>query len=1150
MRNTNMKLPIPGEEALFQAAVQLPGPERAAFLDRECAGDPALRTRLNALLAAHDAPDGVLASYAEANRPTITLELLDLPDPAVGLTIGRYKLLERLGEGGCGVVYVAEQTEPVRRRVALKVIKLGMDTREVIARFEAERQALALMDHPNIAKVLDAGTTEAGKSEIRDQRSAIPTGRPYFVMELVRGIRITDYCDRHNLTIQERLDLLIKVCQAIQHAHQKGIIHRDIKPSNILVTLHDGVPVPKVIDFGIAKATEGRLTNATVYTQLHQFIGTPAYMSPEQAEMSGLDIDTRSDIYSLGVLLYELLTGATPFDAKELIASGIDAMRKTIREQEPMRPSTRLAMLSGKEQTTTAKRRGADVPRIIHQLKGDLDWIVMKSLEKDRTRRYETANGVAADIKRCLNNEPVVARPPSAVYRLHKAWRRNRLAFAATTSIAVALFVSAGVSTDQARRAVRAQAEEHRQRTRAEDNERRAIASEEAARRGERETRQRLYAADMVATQQALREGNLGLARAYLRGHIPAQGEPDLRGFEWRYFGEQSEGDQLHTFTGHSNVAYCVSFSPNGRWLASGGWDEKLFLWDVAGRSLLGELKPGGGEIRSIAFSADNRLMAVGAQRDVSVWRMDDARRPALMKRREAREARVIFLPNTFHVIIGQNVSVWGYSFEPSLVEIWDFEEGKTVRTFEDVGARIALSADGTVLFTGVRNRLIHRWDLNGGPSSTKASFDWPLRSLGCSPDGKWLVTTSGEEENAAQLWDGSTLKPIRTLMRHQDKNDIWNVAFSPDNQRVATTHADQLIRVWTLASPSPPLTLRGHGGEVRAACFSPDGNLLATAGADEKVCLWDLGAASQPTAITNVDHDQWRQGPALSSDGKLLAIGGVGATVEIWDLDSIERLQVLTNTSHVLRFSDDDSKLLTLDENVTIKVWDLPTRTLETVAVLTNRVGHFRPVALSPDGTLLVAGSRESDDSSTITIWNVNTGESRQRLRAHHRALWAIFFFPEGETFVTCGEDRATRIWNTSTLELEAEFAGHKDQVFGVALSADGALMATASIDATIKVWDVPARKELLTFKGHRRGVLDVVFNADGKTIASCSDDGSVRFWSLATGREVGGWQGLHQACWAVFSPDGSRLVTVDNTGTARVLNGRYSTLPAHSTD
>src|SRR5881628_3305811 len=342
---------------------------------------------------------------------------------------------KKLGEGGCGIVYVAEQEEPIHRCVALKVIKPGMDTRQVIARFEAERQALAVMDHPNIAKVLDAGATE--------------TGRPYFVMELVRGVPITRYCDENNLPTVERLGLFMAVCQAIQHAHQKGIIHRDIKPSNILVTLHDGVPVPKVIDFGIAKATQGRLTNQTVYTAFEQFIGTPAYMSPEQAEMSGLDIDTRSDIYSLGVLLYELLAGCTPFDATELMASGLDEMRRTIREEEPLRPSTRLSAFTPEELTTTAKRRSTDAPKLIHLLKGDLDWIVMKCLEKDRARRYETANGLAMDLKRHLNDEPVVARPPSTAYRIHKAVYRHKLGFAAGAAVSLALVIGVTVSTTQ-----------------------------------------------------------------------------------------------------------------------------------------------------------------------------------------------------------------------------------------------------------------------------------------------------------------------------------------------------------------------------------------------------------------------------------------------------------------------------------------------------------------------------------------------------------------------------------------------------------------------------------------------------------------------------------------------------------------------------
>ncbi len=411
---------------LFLEAAEIGEPQaRAAFLSEACGKDAALRRRLEALLAADQAagpvpPPPIAAGTGGAEAP--------------GSVIGRYKLLEKIGEGGCGTVYMAEQEEPVRRRVALKIIKLGMDTRSVVARFEAERQALALMDHPNIAKVHDAGATESG--------------RPYFVMELVRGTKITEYCDQENLSTQERLELFVQVCQAIQHAHQKGIIHRDIKPSNILVTINDGVALPKVIDFGIAKATTAqRLTDKTVFTAFEQFIGTPAYMSPEQADLTSLDIDTRSDIYSLGVLLYELLTGKPPFDSKELLQAGLDAMRRTICEQEPLRPSTRLSNLSGDELTTTAQRRGLEAPKLLNLLLGDLDWITMKCLEKDRARRYETANGLARDIQRHLANEPVVARPPSAVYRVQKLVRRNQLLFAAVGAVVLALVLGLGLST-------------------------------------------------------------------------------------------------------------------------------------------------------------------------------------------------------------------------------------------------------------------------------------------------------------------------------------------------------------------------------------------------------------------------------------------------------------------------------------------------------------------------------------------------------------------------------------------------------------------------------------------------------------------------------------------------------------------------------
>ncbi|MEX0741245.1 MAG: serine/threonine-protein kinase, partial [Phycisphaeraceae bacterium] len=407
-----------------------------------------MRHRVEALLrAAENAGDFLeepptgLSGEVDSTR-FVTVIISEKP----GDRIGRYKLLQQIGEGGCGVVYMAEQLEPVRRRVALKVIKLGMDTKSVIARFEAERQALALMDHPNIAKVFDAGATE--------------TGRPYFVMELVRGIKITDYCDQNNLSTEERLKLFTQVCHAIQHAHQKGIIHRDIKPSNILVTISEpGSPgSPKVIDFGIAKATtDQRLTDKTVFTAFEQFIGTPAYMSPEQAMMTSLDIDTRTDIYALGVLLYELLTGRTPFDAKDLMAAGLDAMRRMIHEQEPLRPSTRLSTMLAADLTTVAKHRHSEPAKLGTLLRGDLDWIVMKALEKDRSRRYETATGLAADVQRHLDNEAVTACPPGAAYRFQKWVRRNKLAFAAVAAVTTALVLGIVGSSWQALRATKAE---------------------------------------------------------------------------------------------------------------------------------------------------------------------------------------------------------------------------------------------------------------------------------------------------------------------------------------------------------------------------------------------------------------------------------------------------------------------------------------------------------------------------------------------------------------------------------------------------------------------------------------------------------------------------------------------------------------------
>jgi non-specific serine/threonine protein kinase/serine/threonine-protein kinase len=497
-------------EAIFLAALEKEAPqERAAYVEKACAGQPDLRRRLRELLEAHEESRGPLDS------PPVGLQVithLAAITERPGTVLGPYKLLEQIGEGGMGLVFVAEQQRPVRRRVALKLIKPGMDSKQVLARFEAERQALALMDHPHIARVHDGGTTDSG--------------RPYFVMELAKGVPITDYCDQNCLTPRQRLGLFLDVCAAVQHAHQKGIIHRDLKPSNIMVTVHDVTPVVKVIDFGIAKATGAQLTDQTTYTHFAQMVGTPLYMSPEQAGLSGLDVDTRSDVYSLGVLLYELLTGTTPCAAEALKRAGQDELRRIIREDEPTRPSARLSTLALAELSTVAERRGADPKKLSQAVRGELDWIVMRCLEKDRNRRYESASALAADVQRYLNDEAVQACPPSAGYRLRKLAWRNRRSLVTAGVILGALVAAIAVSAWQAVVAREAQYQAESDRDRAQSAERKSKADQERAQAAER------HAATEAAIAQAvndfLQTDLLGQATTSPLSGQKIEGKPNL----------------------------------------------------------------------------------------------------------------------------------------------------------------------------------------------------------------------------------------------------------------------------------------------------------------------------------------------------------------------------------------------------------------------------------------------------------------------------------------------------------------------------------------------------------------------------------------------------------------------------------------------
>ncbi len=1091
------------EEALFEAALQLPADQRAAFLNQTCAGDAGLRRRVEALLGAFDRAGGFMKQPATPMPP---VALVLPPADEAPDRIGRYKLLEQIGEGGCGVVYVAEQEEPVRRRVALKVIKLGMDSKQVIARFDAERQALAMMDHPNIAKVFDAGATE--------------TGRPYFVMELVRGFKITDYCDQHQLPPRERLDLFIQVCRAIQHAHQKGIIHRDIKPSNILVTLHDGVPVPKVIDFGIAKATQGRLTDQTVYTAFEQFIGTPACMSPEQAEMSGLDIDTRSDIYSLGVLLYELLTGKTPFDAKELLSKGLDEMRRAIREVEPVKPSTRLTqeLVAADVRRRTgeteiphpiAGKESASSRRLLQEVRGDLDWIVMKCLEKDRARRYETASGLATDIARHLNNEPIVARPPTWLYRFQKSVQRNKLAFISASSVlAVIVFalvalsfsnVRLGRERNQKQSALIAARKSEQD---SKDQLFLALRNQAQARRYSRQMGQRfesltaLAAAARIRKEDELRdEAMAALALPDLRRGPAWRATPDrIKGpaFDGAYTQYADADDKgiirIHTVPDNHEVQHFNSsqvtsrmpndfvLSPDGKFLANLEGPSRLRVRRCAdGQSVLREVPE---QCWAIAFSPDSRHLAASQGDQILCF--------DLITGRESRRWQARSKVNWIEFSPDNRTLAACYYTASSEVSIYDSGNGSLAASLPCTTGQYCVA-----------------WH----------------------PEGKHLATGGGA--GSIQLWDVPTQRRLAILDGHAQ--EVTSLSFHPGGALLGSGSWDGTERVWDVASGRQwlqipfPLVVR----------FSGDGRWFGVIGGLKTD--YQLVEVAQGSEYRTLDHRRHVADTApiegdISPDGRLLAMGMMDGLC-IWDLASGRELAHLSigDTLSVL-FQPAGDELLTLQRNA---------RVLQRWTIQTN-LNAASELRLSPSGqmslpfpaTRLASAARGSelavvgDLKGEVAVLDVNSTTAMGPVLSHPMACY-VALSRDGRWMATSGwHSKQVSLWDAAARRLIHQWPSIGASK--VAFSPDNRTLAISDANE-ICFWDLASRKRTQTI---RREVSQypssVAFSADGKLVAMEMTPGVIHVKDAATFRTVARLTDpfADRSSWLAFTPSGTQMV------------------------
>jgi WD40 repeat protein/serine/threonine protein kinase len=1131
------------DEFLIARLFDLSAAERAVLWQRACVDDPALRLRHPELarlfpvgeIAAASAPAGVSLASPPAHAMAGLLEsALGASDhEASGVRIGHYKLLQKIGEGGFGAVWMAEQLEPIRRRVALKIVKIGMDTEEVIARFEAERQALALMDHPNIARVFDAGATAAG--------------RPFFVMELVRGIAITRYCDENRLTAEARLRLFVSVCQAVQHAHHKGVIHRDLKPSNILVTLHDGTPVPKVIDFGIAKAIDKQLTEKTLVTQFHAFVGTPAYTSPEQMEMSGLDVDTRSDIYSLGVLLYELLAGRPPFDPDALVKSGLDAMRRTIREVDPPRPSHRLGTLTEVDRTSVAHARGTDAARLSVLLRGDVDWIVMHCLEKDRTRRYETADALARDVERHLTNEPVIARPPSVVYRAQKLFRRHKLAVVAGAAIAISLVGGLAFSTaflirerSARKRAVVAEASENKLRQQAE-----AARADEAVRAG----RASLALAERFLAEDRTAEGLAHLVRAARSDTTNSGVGPRLiAALVYRSFAEP-----IGTPLENSGSIWWTFYTHGGRRAVS-RTDGRVQTWDLATGRRLQAIELGDGSADDL--SPDRERLAVGGvDGDVDIWDLQTGRRVLGPLHLEQRVRSVRFSPDGRHLATGGDDRV---------ARIWDIASGKLERawTLEFPVNAVIFAPDGQRILTTTLRGPPRVWRLSdGAPITPFLPLTGGSNTGGAfSPDGSLIAVT---DQRGAQFFDAATGAILGERLTHG--GPCYALQFTRDGKKAVTNSDDGTVCVWEVPSGKrllPPFVHDGRvhhllhlatderyllgidstgmarlwdlttgqlalepirAGDVTEGDVAPDNAEFMTGGRDGKVRRWRLwpGAATpfavpgEPNRI-GVHYDAWTENeawavyPDRAQKIDLLTGAALGAP------------RLFPTSIRRVRFAPDGRHLAVMRNSAEFEIWDL-----RETGIRRHSLGQF-PIELaefSADSSHVAI----ADQTNIVRVWNTDTGAPA--LDPIKDASRMFAFSPDGRRLAVAMAENTVEIWNLATRLRAPEVLRLRFGIASVQFSLDGRLIATASQDNTVQLWDAitlrPAGPPLLL----RPLVRGAVFSRDSRRLLTWSSQ-DARVWDVATRQPVTEpMVGGNDIFRAVFSDDGTRVATWSRT-------------------